>query len=229
MANKFRWLILSLIAIGFALFFVFDLHEILNFSWFKQHHLYLQKLIDEHFFISLICTMVIYIVAVALSVPGATLLTIAIGYLFGLGVGSMIVVFSATLGSALIFIIVRSTLGDWFREKAKGWLVQVSDGFTKNAFSYLLFLRLVPLIPFWVLNIIPALLGMPLQKFILATLIGIIPGTFVYLSVGHSLETVLAREVEPDFGIIFEPSVFLPLLGLGILALVPIIVKRYKK
>jgi len=107
-------------------------------------------------------------------------------------------------------------------------LKKLEDGFQEDAFSYLLVLRLVPLFPFFLVNIAPALIGIPLRTFVVTTLIGIIPGSLVYASVGNGIGMIFDQGGTPDLGIIFEPEVLLPILGLSLLAMVPVAFKRFR-
>lgn len=165
--------------------------------------------------------MMLYILAVAASIPGAVFLTLAGGFLFGVLWGVLLVVISATLGATLLFFAVRTALGEWLAKKASGWISRMRQGFQHNAFSYLLTLRLIPLFPFWVVNIVPALLSVSAKTFISATFIGIIPGSTVYVLVGNGLSQVFASNQTPNLGIIFEPKVLGPLLALAALSLIP--------
>lgn len=164
--------------------------------------------------------MMLYILAVAISIPGAVFLTLAGGFLFGVLWGVLLVVISATLGATLLFFAVRTALGEWLSKKASGWISRMRQGFQHNAFSYLLTLRLIPLFPFWVVNIVPALLNVSAKTFISATFIGIIPGSTVYVLVGNGLSQVFASNQTPNLGIIFEPRVLGPLLALAALSLI---------
>jgi len=137
-------------------------------------------------------------------------------------------VVGATAGAVLLFLIARTALGEPLRARAGPWLSKMADGFRADAFNYLLVLRLVPIFPFWLVNLVPALLGVPLSTFALATAIGIVPGSLVYASVGAGLGVVLERGEEPDLGLLFEPAVLLPLLGLAALALLPVAWRRLR-
>ena len=164
---------------------------------------------------------VIYAVATGLSIPGATILTLTAGFLFGTPVGTIVVVVGATLGATIVFLIARTAFGDALRARAGPFIRKLEAGFRENALSYLLVLRLVPLFPFWLVNIVPAFLGVRLSTFVIATFVGIIPGAVVYASLGGGLGALIERGERPDLGIIFEPRVFGPLLGLALLALLP--------
>ena len=150
------------------------------------------------------------------------------GFLFGVWLGAALSVIGATLGSIAVFLAARTAFYDLFHARAGRALARLEDGFRRDSFSYLLFLRLVPVFPFWLVNIVPALLGMKLGPYALATLIGIIPGALVYSSVGAGLGVLIDSGEMPDPGIIFEWRILLPLLGLAILALVPVLYTRLR-
>ena len=164
--------------------------------------------------------MLVYAAVVALSVPGAAIMTLAGGFLFGIVLGASLTVIGATLGATLLFLIARSAAGDFLRQRAGPFLARMSDGFSKDAFNYLLFLRLVPAFPFWAVNLAPALLGMRLAPFVIATALGIIPGTVVYTAFGASLGHVFDAGGQVDLKTVFSPTLIAALIGLGLLALV---------
>jgi uncharacterized membrane protein YdjX (TVP38/TMEM64 family) len=136
------------------------------------------------------------------------------------------VVVSATLGATIVFLAARTSLGAALAAKAGPFLKKTERGFRENALSYLLVLRLVPLFPFWLVNIVPALFGVPLRTYVIGTFLGIIPGSVVYTLLGSNLGAVLDAGGRPQLGIIFEPRMLLALLGLAILALVPVLYKK---
>ncbi|MEE9194662.1 MAG: VTT domain-containing protein, partial [Alphaproteobacteria bacterium] len=170
----------------------------------------------------------IYAVAIAFSVPVGTFLTIVGGFLFGTVAGGISVVFGATIGAICLFLAARYALYDYLHAKAGPALLKMEQGFKKNALSYLLFLRLVPLFPFWLVNLVAALLDVPLKIYVIATFIGIIPATFIIASVGNGLGEILAAGDTPDASVIFEPHVLIPILGLAFLALIPVFYKAWK-
>lgn len=217
-----RFLPLLLLAAGIIGVYSLGWHQILSFAALKAHHEILKAWTVANPIAAVLVFCGIYIVTVALSIPGATFITLAGGYLFGPW-GAVWVVLSATIGATFLYMAVRFAIGEWLVAKAKGWAKRLEVGFLKNAFFYLLFLRLVPLFPFWVVNIVPAVLNVNLKTFVSATFLGIIPGSVVYVLVGNGLNTVFAREQTPNLNIIFTPSVFYPLLALAFLALVPVL------
>lgn len=216
-----RWIPLLVLLGLLSLFFGFGLNKYLSFSALREHRALLLSWTQTHFLLSVLFFMSCYTLAVAISIPGAVFLTLAGGFLFGVFTGVLLVIISATLGATLLFFAVRTALGEWLAKKASGWVERMRLGFQRNAFSYLLTLRLIPLFPFWVVNIVPALLNVSPKIFIIATLIGIIPGSFVYVLVGNGLSQVFATNQTPNLGIIFEPQVLGPLLALAALSLLP--------
>jgi uncharacterized membrane protein YdjX (TVP38/TMEM64 family) len=164
----------------------------------------------------------LYTTAVAVSFPGAVVLTVAGGLLFGTVLGAGLTLLGATAGSVLIFLAARTALAPLLATRAGPGLERFRVGLGRNAFSYILAMRLIPVIPFWLTNLAPALLGVRLAPFALATAIGIIPGSTIYASLGAGIGGVLAAGGRPDLTVIFTPPVLLPLLGLALLALLPV-------
>lgn len=217
-----RWFLLAILIVLLSLFFYFHLYRYLSFESLKTHRELLLWWSQQHFVWFILGFVFIYTVAVACSVPGATLLTLTGGFLFGPVLGVVLVVMSATLGAFIVFMAVELALRDWLMKKATYWLKAMEEGFQKNSFSYLLFLRLVPLLPFWLVNIVPALLGVTKRTFLIATFIGIIPGSSVYVLVGNGLGHIFDANQTPNLSIIFDPKILFPLLALALLSLVPV-------
>lgn len=156
-------------------------------------------------------------------------LTLAGGYLFGTWVGGTATVIGATLGSIAVFYVVQTSLGQSLRARAEangGTLKKVIDGVREGAFGYILALRLIPAAPFWLVNVAAALANVPLRAYALATLIGIMPATFIYSGVGAGIDALFARGETPDLGIIFDLNILLPLVALGLLALATTVFQR---
>ncbi len=223
-----RWGLLVFLLILLGLFFNFGFHHYLSFEQLKLHRIELIDWTKHHLLLALLLFACVYMLAVAISIPGAWFLTLTSGFLFGPILGTAVVILSATLGAFFVYLAVRFALRDWVAEKTTKWLKAMEKGFQQDAFSYLLFLRLVPLFPFWLINIIPALLGVSSRVFLVATFLGIIPGSFIYVLVGHSMGHVFDANQTPSLAILKDPIVFLPLLALGLLSLVPIIYRRFK-
>ena len=164
----------------------------------------------------------------ALSVPGAAVLTVAGGFLFGALEGTVLVVIGATVGATLLYLAAKTALGDALRARAGGLVHKLEAGFRENALSYLLVLRLVPLFPFWLVNLAAAVLGVPPATYVLGTFVGIIPGSYVYASVGAGLGSVFDQGGEPSLKGALTPQVLVALVGLALLSLVPVAYKRLK-
>jgi uncharacterized membrane protein YdjX (TVP38/TMEM64 family) len=196
----------------------------LNFAALAENRDWLCGLVQEWGFAAGLLYIAIYAGLVALSVPGAAVLTIAGGFLFGPWIGTLCAVVGATLGATGIFLATRAGLGG-LAQRAGPLVGKLEAGFRADAFNYLLVLRLVFIVPFWLVNLVPALVGVRLSTFILATFLGIIPGTFVYASFGNGLGDVVG---EPGLGVLLRPSVIGPIIGLVILALVPVGYKRWR-
>ena len=172
--------------------------------------------------------MAVYALVAAFSIPGGAILTITAGFLFGPFIGTCYVVVGATLGACALFLAARTAFADLLRAKAGAAIQKMEAGFKENALNYLLVLRLVPLFPFFVVNLVPAFLGVPLRVYVIGTFIGIIPGTFVYSLVGNGLGAIFDRGEVPDLGTIFQPQFLAPILGLAVLAVIPVIYKKLK-
>jgi uncharacterized membrane protein YdjX (TVP38/TMEM64 family) len=220
-------LIALLILLG--LFFYFRLYRYLSFESLKENRAFLLAWSEQHFVWVVLGFIGIYTISVACSIPGAILLTLTAGVLFGIWWGTLWVVISATLGAFIVFLAVELALRDWVAKKTAKWLKGMEQGFQANAFSYLLILRLVPLFPFWLVNIVPALLGVSKRTFMIATFIGIIPGSFVYVLVGNGLGSIFDTNETPNLGIIFDPKVLLPLIALAMLSLAPVVYKMIQR
>ncbi len=218
--------ILLIVLLGIVFFSYF--RDYLSLDSLREYHQALAQWTHDHYTLAVIAYMSTYIVMTAISFPAAALLTITGGFLFGPIWGTFYVVVSATAGAAILFVAAKTAFADTLSQKAGIFLQKLEKGFQEGAFSYLLILRLIPLFPFWLVNIVPALLNVSARTFIIATFIGIIPGALVYASVGSGLAATFARGEDPNLGMIFKPEILLPILGLAVLALVPIIYKQFK-
>jgi uncharacterized membrane protein YdjX (TVP38/TMEM64 family) len=213
-----------LVAAGIA-FVALGGSRYLTWAALAGNHDWLCSLVARWGFVAAALYIAVYASLVALSVPGAAVLTIAGGFLFGTWLGALCAILGATLGATAIFLAARAGLGG-LAQRAGAVVGKLEAGFRADAFNYLLVLRLVPIFPFWLVNLVPALVGVRLRTYVLATLLGIIPGSFVYASLGNGLGSVVD---EPDPGIVFHPSVLLPILGLAILALIPVGYRRWRR
>lgn len=217
--------ILALVGAAYAS----GLHRYLGFEVLAENRALLLAWTQDHTALALAAFMLAYIAIVALSLPGGAVATLTGGFLFGTWLGGLAAVIAATIGATLLFLAARTALGDVLRAKAGPGLRKLEDGFKRDALSYLLVLRLVPAFPFFLVNLAPAFLGVSLRTYLIGTFFGIMPGTFVFASVGAGLGAVFDRGERPDLSIILSPPVLLPLLALAALALVPVIWNRFKK
>lgn len=183
-------LILLLLLAGYAL----GLDHYLTLQSIAEHRAMLQDYTSAHLLLSLLLFMMVYVLAVALSFPGAGVLSILGGLLFGWLLGALAAITSATLGATLLFQIVKTSLGDALVKRAGPRLGRINAGFKEDAFNYLLFLRLVPAFPFFLVNIAPALAGVKLRTFVASTVIGIIPGGFAFAFIGAGLDSLIAAQ-----------------------------------
>jgi uncharacterized membrane protein YdjX (TVP38/TMEM64 family) len=219
-----RLIPLGLLVVAGIAFVAFGGRHYLTFAALAENREWLSSLVQRWGFVAALLYIAVYAGLVALSVPGAAILTIAGGFLFGTWLGTLCAILGATLGATGVFLATRAGLGGLAR-RAGPLVGKLEAGFRADAFNYLLVLRLVFIFPFWLVNLVPALVGVRLWTFILATFLGIIPGTFVYASFGNGLGNVVG---EPGLGVLLRPSVLGPIVGLVILALIPVGYKRWR-
>jgi len=211
-----------LFAAGLALFFALGGHEWLRFETLREHRDQLLAVTREQGVLALLLAFLAYVVVVALSVPGGAVASLAMGFLFGRWVGTLLIVGAATLGATLVFLAARHLFADAARRRLGPRAQRVVDGFEEDAVSYLLFLRLVPVFPFWLANLIPAFTPVSTRVFVLTTAAGIVPGSFVFSNLGESL----GRIESPDQ--LLSPRVLVSLGLLGLLALLPVAVRKLR-
>ncbi|MHA1153535.1 MAG: TVP38/TMEM64 family protein [Alphaproteobacteria bacterium] len=223
-----RWLPVAVLGLGFVLFFVFGLQRHISFAALQEHREWLVAEVARNEVLVAAAFIGIYALVVAFSIPGGAVMTISAGFLFGTIAAACYGVVGGTMGAVCVFLAARTAFGDVLRAKAGPALKRMETGFRDNAFSYMLFLRLIPLFPFWLVNLVPAFLGVSLRTYFLTTLVGVIPGALVFASLGNGLGVILDAGEEPDLGILLRPDVLLPLLALAVLALAPVAYKKLK-
>jgi uncharacterized membrane protein YdjX (TVP38/TMEM64 family) len=214
--------IAAVIAVAIGAFLYFDLGQFLSLTALKEHRDSLLSLTEANYVSSAGLFILAYIVVTGLSLPGAVILTLAGGFLFGSLFGTLFVNLGATTGATLAFLTARYLLRDWVEQKFGKWLGPVQQGFTNNAFSYLMTLRLIPLFPFFVVNLVSGLTRMNVRTYVAATALGIIPGSFVYAYAGRQLGTINSLKE------IASPNVIGAFVLLGLLALVPSVYNKLK-
>ena len=207
---------------GLAAFFLLGGREWLSFETLKTHREALLAFKERNFAVMLAGAMLVYAAAVALSVPGGLLMSLAMGFLFGRWVGTAAVVLAASVGATGAFLAARYLFADAARRRMGPRLTKLTKGFEENAFNYMLFVRLVPLFPFWLMNLVPAFTPVKTRTFFVATAIGILPGSFVFVNLGESLGSI---ESTSD---LVSPELLLSFALLGVLALVPVAWKKLR-
>ena len=218
--------ILAVAAVG-----AFTLRDFLSFQALADNREALIAFRDANYVLTVLAFMAAYIVIVAFSLPGATIATLTGGFLFATFPGFLFNVTAATIGATAIFMAARMGFGEKLGAKLEasdGPIKAIKDGIDENQWSMLFLIRLVPAVPFFIANLLPAFLEVPLRRFVISTFFGIIPGGIVYTSVGAGLGEVFAKGETPNLGIIFEPHILLPILGLCVLALLPIVIKAVR-
>jgi len=215
-------------ALGLAFF-----GDLLTFETLRANREALLAWRDANYVLAAAVYVAVYAAVVAFSLPGGLVMTLTGGFLFGLVAGASLTVVAATLGATCIFLAARVGFGDalYARLKARGGegtLARIERGLRENEVSYLLLMRLVPAIPFFVANLAPAFLGVGLRTFVLTTFFGIMPGTVVYTWIGAGLGEVFARGENPDLSLIYDPMSLGPILGLAALAALPIVVRAVR-
>jgi len=227
-----RFVPLAVLIAAVVAVFASGVTQYLNLEALQANEAALRDFIDDNLMLALLAFIGVYALATAVSLPGAVVLTLGGGYLFGTWIGGSATVIGATVGAILVFYAVRTSLGEALRAKAEasgGTLKKVIDGVGQGAFGYILTLRLIPLAPFWLVNVAAALAHAPLRAYALATFLGIMPATFIYSGIGAGVGAVVARGETPDLGVIFEPRVLLPLVALGLLSLETTLYQRRRK
>lgn len=219
------------VILAVALIGAFTLRDYLGFEALRDNREALLAFRDANYLATVLVFIAVYIAIVAFSLPGATIATLTGGFLFATFPGALFNVIGASTGATLIFLAARWGLGARLgarMEAGEGTIKRIKDGIDSNQWSMLFLIRLVPAVPFFVANLLPAFLEVPLYRFVVSTFLGIIPGAVVYTSVGAGLGEVFARGESPDLGVIFEPAILLPILGLCALAALPLIVKALR-
>jgi uncharacterized membrane protein YdjX (TVP38/TMEM64 family) len=226
---SFRKVLPFLVLIGgLGMVFFLGLDEYFDVDTLRQHREMLTEFVAARYLLSALLFCAFYAAATALSIPGGALLTVSGGFLFGSYFGAIFSILGATLGATLLFLAARTAFADVLRGRAGSAVERMRDGFQRNALSYLLFLRLVPLFPFFVVNLVPAFLGVRISTYVTGTFVGIIPGSLVFTLVGSGLDKIFASGEELSLASVFTEEMLLGFSGLALLALVPVIYKSLR-
>ena len=225
---------LLVLALGVGVFFAFGLHHHYTFESLRDHHAGLVDFVSRSWFLAALVYVLVYAGTTTLSLPSCSFLTLAGGYLFGPVLGTVLTVAAATAGAFLLFTIAKSALGDPLharvRRKVKARAFRrIEAGFQENALSYMLFLRLVPIFPFFVVNLLSTFLDVRPRTYLVGTLLGIIPGTLVYAVVGSGLGKIFESGESFSLESIFSTEIIAGLAALGLLSMIPVAYKRWRK
>ncbi len=245
---KRLWPLLLLLAVG-GFILAMGWHRYLALENLANNRESLRGLIEGHLLWAVACFVALYAVVVALSLPGGAVLTITGGFLFGWLLGGGASVIGATIGATVVFIIAKTALSDVLAARAGPWISRFRQGFQEDAFSYLLFLRLVPIFPFWMVNLAPGLLGVRFTPYVVTTFLGIIPGTFAFALAGNGLDSVIEAQQSAhqsclakageggqescpyglDASALLTPELIAGLVALGLVSLIPVALKWFKR
>lgn len=220
---------LAVIAALAAAAFSLGLTDYLSLEALKAQRSALQALVAASPWTAAAVFIGVYIVIVGFSLPGALIMTLTGGLLFGPWLGGLASAVGASIGAALLFVVCRTAVGDSLRGRAGSAVARIEAGVRKDAFAYLLTLRLIPALPFWLVNLAAAFVDIPLRTFFLATLLGVLPGSLIYAGLGSGLGALFDQGAEPNLGIIFQPQILSPLVGLGLLSLLPVLVRAFRR
>jgi uncharacterized membrane protein YdjX (TVP38/TMEM64 family) len=224
---------LALIVAALATALALGAHRWISLDTLHTQGSALDAFVRANFATAIALYILIYAAATTISLPGAGVLTISGGFLFGTWFGGLAAWTGATIGAHLLFLAARTALGDVLRARAGSWLERLRDGFRENAFSFLLVLRLTPAAPFFIVNVVPAFFNVRLRDYALATMLGMIPGALVYAAVGSGLHAALVAGVDAEPGetaraIFSSPAVYGPVIALFALALLPFILRHLR-
>jgi uncharacterized membrane protein YdjX (TVP38/TMEM64 family) len=240
-----RWLPLIVLAGLIAVAYALGLQKYVSLETIAQNHAALESYVRDNLVLAVFVYMAIYIVVVALSLPGAGLLSIAGGFIFGWALSGTVTIVAATIGAIIVFQIVKTSLGATIAERAGPFVKKLSAGFANDAFNYLLFLRLVPAFPFFAVNAVAGLARVDLRTYALATLIGIIPGSYAFAWLGRGLGSIIEAQTsshdacvaskgitncpfEISAASLITPQLLIALAVLGVVSLIPVLLKKWK-
>ena len=215
---------------GLAAFFALGLNKYLTLDLLKENREALKAFVHDHKTEAVLAFIAAYVVVAAFSLPLGAILSMAGGYLFGSVFGTGWIVIGATIGSTILFLVAKSALGDPLRARFANQIKGMEEGFKQNAFSYLMLLRLVPLFPFWLVNLAAAFTGVSAATFVVTTFVGIIPGAFVFASIGNGLNALFEAGENPDISLttlLANPNFYIPIVGLAVLSLIPIVYRAF--
>lgn len=241
-----QWLPAAALVALIAAAYGFGLHRHLSLEALAMHRDWLRQFVEQNLVLAVLLFMTAYVAIVALSIPGAAVMSIAGGFLFGWVLSVPITIVAALIGATIVFQIVKTSLGSVLAQRAGPLVQKLSAGFADNAFSFLLFLRLAPVFPFFMVNAVAGLCRVPLRTFIIATAIGIVPGSLAFALLGSGLDGVIdaqratydacvAARSAANCSFNLSPSALvtrelvIAFMGLGLVALLPVVFKYFRK
>lgn len=232
LATVKRYVPLALLAVALAAILLSGGTRFLSLDALQANDAALRGFVAENLAVGLLLFALVYALVTAVSIPGALVLTLAGGYLFGTWLGGMATLIGATAGATAVFFAVRTSLGESLRRRAEasgGRLKGIVDGVAAGAFGYILTLRLIPLVPFWLVNVAAGIAYAPPGAYVLATFVGIMPATFIYSGIGAGIGSLVERGEAVDLNSLATPQVLLPLIALGLLSLGATLYRQRRK
>ncbi len=225
-----RFVPIAVVAAGLLAAYAFGLHRYLSLMYLADSRDALLAFVADHYVLALLVFGGVYFLAVAFSIPAASVLTVFAGFLFDWLVGGLLVVVAATAGATAVFLAAQTAFGDVLRRRAGGFASRLAEGFERDAFGYLLALRLAPVVPFFILNIVPALFNVRPRTYVLATFLGILPGSFAYAYLGAGIDSVLVAAQEagqaPSVTDLVTPKITIAFGVLALVALLAVVVRK---
>lgn len=211
---------LAVIVILFVVAFASGLPEHLSLETLRKSGTYLQAFAAEKPVLCAAIYLAIYVSSVAVSLPGALILSLTAGFLFG-PMGGALAVTGASGGSTITYLVFRTAFGDVLRRKPDAFLARMAEGLRQDAFNYLLTLRLIPAFPLLAVNVAAGVANIPVRTFVLASVLGMIPSSFVYAGIGAGLGHLFAEGGPVTLATVFSPRIYVPIIGMGVLAFLP--------
>ncbi|MGD9743484.1 MAG: TVP38/TMEM64 family protein [Dongiaceae bacterium] len=220
---------LLLLAGAAVIFLAFDFHGYINLEAVRENRALLLGLVDRHWLASFFAFFALYALLVALSLPVASIMTIAGGFLFGITVGGTASIVAETLGACIVFLVAQSAFGNLIKARAGSWMERVEAGFQENALYYMLTLRLIPIFPAFIINLVAPFVGVSFRVYAIATLFGVLPSCIIFASFGAGLGAIFDADKPVALENVLTPTMVFALTGLGLLMLLPVFFKAWKK
>lgn len=220
-----RLLPMFLLLLGLSIILVFGGMDYISIEFLKTHKENFKQFIDNEFLFSAIVFILIYATTTACSIPGAAILSLLSGYLYGVAFGTVFSLTGATIGACVLYFAARTALGHLLKSRSGSAVLTMQDGFRRNAFYYMLFLRLVPIFPFFLVNLVPAFLKVRFTTYFFASVIGMFPGSLVFSLTGVGLDKILLNSEGVSMASLVSDELMFGLLGLGVLSILPVFYK----